>query len=125
MIGRAALLLSVSLALPRCSADSVTPPEPTLELPGSFVAATDTDGIIFLVRTLRVVPLGDQVTLYEAMVYQGAPSSYDEAKAWAKDPAWPVARPHAIFALDAILSFDPEVVWFRSLTESERDAVLR
>jgi hypothetical protein len=125
MIGRVALLLSVLLALPRCSADSVTPREPTVEQPGSFVAATDTDGIIFLVRTLRLVPLGDQETLYEAIVYQGSPSSYDEAEAWAKDPAWPVARPHAIFSLGAILSFDPEVVWFRSLTESERDALLR
>jgi hypothetical protein len=125
MIGRVALLLAVLLALPRCSADSVTPSEPTVELPGSFVAATDTDGRIFLVRTLRVVPLGDEVSLFEAIEYQGSPSSYEEAKAWAKDPAWPVLRPHAIFSHSTILSLDPEVVWFRSLTDSELDALLR
>ena len=125
MIGRAALVVSVLLALPSCSADSVTPPEPTLEQPGSFVAATDTDGIIFLVRTLRVVSLGDEVSLFEAIEYQGSPSSYEEAKTWAQDPAWPVLRPHAVFSHGAILSSNPEVVWFRSLTESERDALLR
>jgi hypothetical protein len=123
MIARAALLLSALLTLPRCSADSLKPAEPTLELPGSFVAVTDTDGRIFLLRTLRVVPLGEE-SLFEAIEYQGSWSSHEEAKACAKDPPCPVAEPHAIFSHRAILSADPEVVWFRSLSDSERDALL-
>jgi hypothetical protein len=115
-------LFALALALPGCSADSVVPPEPTVERPGSFVALTDSDGVIFLVRTLRVIPL-DVQPIYEAILYSGEPSSYDEAREWAKDPDWPVARPYSAYPFDTILTLQPEVVWFRTLTQNERDAV--
>jgi hypothetical protein len=106
-----------------CSADSLTPPEPALERPGSFVAATDDDGVIFLTRTLRVVALDGEETALEASIYGGAPSSYDEARAWAKEPSLPIASPHAIFSLSVFLTLEPEVVWFRTLTENELSAL--
>lgn len=106
-----------------CSADSLTPPEPELEDPGSFVAATDDEGIIFLTRTLRVVPIDNAETLYEAIIYRGVPASYDEAKSWAKDPSRPIAESHAIFSLRVFLTLDPEVVWFRTLTDDELSAL--
>src|SRR5262245_12828105 len=116
-------LFALALALPGCSADAVVPPEPVVERPGSFVALTDSEGVIFLVRTLRVVPLTSNESIYEAILYSGQPSSYDEAKTWAKDPAWPVARPYSAYPLQTILTLHPEVVWFRTLTRYELDAV--
>jgi hypothetical protein len=126
MLARAACLFVFALlpGLLGCSADSVSEPEPAIERPGSFVVATDAEGIIVLVRTLRVVPIDSAESLYEAILYEGRPSSYDEATTWAKDRQWPVADPHAIFSLRMLLSSDPEVVWFRTLTEEERAALL-
>lgn len=126
MLLRAARPFVVALvpALASCSADSVSEPEPALERPGSFVAATDAEGIIVLMRTLRVVPIDSAESLYEAMLYEGLPSSYEEAATWAKDRQWPVADPHGIFSLRMVLSSDPEVVWFRTLTEEELAALL-
>ena len=120
---RFATLLPILLLLSGCSADSVTPPEPTVRRPGSFVALTNEDGGIFLIRTLRVVPFEDGESLFEAIHYQGLASSHDEARRWAKDPNFPVFDEHAIFLLQSVLSLDPEVVWYRTLTESELAAL--
>jgi hypothetical protein len=114
-------LLSV---LAGCSADSVSEPEPIIERAGSFVAVTEAEGTIVLLRTLRVVPIDSAESLYEAILYEGRPSSYDEAEAWAKDRDLPVSDPHGIFSLRNVLSGNPEVVWFRTLTEDERAALL-
>lgn len=111
-------------ALAGCSADSVEPSEPGVGTPGSFVAATDAEGIIILLRTLRVVRIDSAESLYEAILYSGQPSSYDEAEAWAKDRDWPVNDPHGIFSFRDVLSSHPEVVWFRTLTEDEYAALL-
>jgi hypothetical protein len=116
--------LALHLALAGCSADAVSPPEPVIERPGAFVAVTDDDGVIFLVRTLRIVRIDSAESLYEAILYQGAPSSYDEAQAWAKDREWPVADEHVSYSFRVILSHDPEVVWFRTLTRDELALVL-
>src|SRR5262245_58706098 len=42
------VVLPIALAplLTGCSADSVAPPDPTIETPGTFVAATDSGGVI-------------------------------------------------------------------------------
>ena len=118
----AAALVALAFAT-SCSADSLTPPEPELEQPGSFVVATDDEGLIFLTRTLRVVPIDNAETLLESFIYRGVPSSYDEAKSWAKDPSLPIAEDHAIFSLRIFLTLEPEVVWFRTLTEDELSAL--
>lgn len=124
-VARLPFLLLVSLvALSGCSADAVDPPEPAIETPGTFVAATDSDGVIFLLRTLRIVPLDSRESIYEAILYSGEPSSYDEAKEWAKDPEYPVARPYSAYPYQTILTLQPEAVWFRTLTRDELDAVL-
>ena len=122
--GSAAVLASL-LSISACSADSVTPPEPTLETEGAFVVATDDVGVTFLLRTLRVLPIDSTESLLDAILYRGEPSSPEEARAWAKDRALPVADPHASFSLLVLQSLEPEVVWFRSLTQDERDALLR
>lgn len=126
MLARTACLFVFALlpALASCSADSVSEPEPALERPGSFVAATDAEGIIILMRTLRIVPIDSAESLYEAILYEGRPSSYDEATTWAKDENWPVADHHGSFSLRLLLSSDPEVVWFRTLTDDELAALL-
>ena len=120
---RLALLLASLLAFSSCSADSVTPPEPEVVRPGSFVAVTEGNGSLILLRTLRVVPIDSRESLYEAIHYQGSPESHEEAAKWAKDPTWPVADWHAIFSLNSILSVGAEVVWFRTLTESELEGL--
>jgi hypothetical protein len=120
---RLATLLASLLAFSSCSADSVTPPEPAVVRPGAFVAVTSDDGSIILIRTLRVVPIDSRESLLEAIHYEGSPKDDDEAKQWAKDPSWPILERHAIFSLNSILSVRAEVVWFRTLTESELDAL--
>jgi len=120
---RSCLTLLVSLLAASCSADAVTPPEPAVELPGSFVAVTENDGRILLIRTLRVVPLDSRESLLEAIQYSGAPATVEEARALARDPAAPVFDPHAIFSLQAILAFSPEAVWFRTLSDYELAAL--
>jgi hypothetical protein len=126
MLARAACLFVVALlpGLLGCSADSVSEPEPPLERPGSFVVVTDAEGIIVLMRTLRVVPIDSAESLYEAILYEGQPSSYHEATTWAKDRDWPVADHHGSFSLRMVLSSNPEVVWFRTLTDDELAALL-
>ena len=62
--------------------------------------------------------------LVEDIVYGGEPSSYEEAKTWAKDPDWPVASPHSSYSYERqILTWQPEAVWYRSLTRAELDAL--
>jgi hypothetical protein len=114
-----------ALVISACSADAVTPPEPTLETPGAFAVATDDSGVTVLFRTLQVVRIDDTESLLEAIVYAGEPASPEQAKAWAKDRDLPVAQPHALFSLRGLLSLElePEVVWFRTVTEDERDAL--
>jgi hypothetical protein len=125
VLARSATLVVFALSvLAGCSADSVSEPEPALERGGSFVAVTSTEGAIILLRTLRIVRLDGPESIYEAIVYEGQPSSYAEAKAWAQDRDWPVYDSHGIFSLQDVLSSDPEVVWFRTLTASEYAALL-
>ncbi len=129
MLRRAARLLlrpflPIALtAVAGCSADEIDPPEPAIESPGTFVAATDSTGVIVLFRTLRIVPLSTRESIYDAIVYGGEPSSYEQAKSWAKDPDWPVASPHSSYSYQQILSSQPEAVWFRSLTSVELAAL--
>jgi len=125
MLARSVTLFVLALsALAGCSADSVPEPVPEIERGGSFVAVTSIEGAIILLRTLRIVRIDGPESIYEAIVYEGQPSSYAEAKAWAKDRDWPVYDAHGIFSLQSVLSIDPEVVWFRTLTENERAALL-
>jgi hypothetical protein len=124
MFRRMAHHVSVALALAGCSADSVAPPEPVIETPGTFVAATDSDGVMILLRTLRIIPLPNRQSIYDAIVYSGEPSSYEEAKTWAMDPDWPVGSPHSSYAYEGqILTWQPEAVWYRSLTREELAAL--
>ena len=127
MSGRSRVSLAgvAALVISACSADSVTPPEPTLETPGAFVLATDDSGLTILFRTLQVVPIDSTESLLDAILYAAAPSSPEQARALARDRALPVAEPHASFSLRSILSLEPEVVWFRSVTQDERDALRR
>jgi len=120
-----AALVAALLVISACSADSLTPPEPTVETPGAFVVTTDDSGVTILFRTLRVVPIDGTESLLDAILYAGEPSSSEEAKAWAKDRAFPVADPHVGFSLRGIISLEPEVVWFRTLTQDERAAVFQ
>jgi hypothetical protein len=122
---RVSVACVAALVISACSADSVTPAEPTLETPGAFAVATDDSGLTILFRTLRVVPIDGMESLLEAILYAAAPTSPEQARALAKDRTLPVADPHAIFSLRDVMSLEPEVVWFRTLTEDERDALRR
>jgi hypothetical protein len=119
---RRALLVLTWAALGGCSADAVTPPEAKIERPGSFVAF-DEDGAVALIRTLRVVPIDDTDSLLEAITYQAGGRTYEEARERARDPSLPIFERHSLYSLSAISSRDPEVVWFRTLTESELSAL--
>jgi hypothetical protein len=122
VLGRSAFsaaLISALLVISGCSADSVAPPEPTVETPGAFVFAVDDGGVPFLFRTLFIVPIDSTESLLDAILYVGEPSGPEQARAWAKDRALSIDNPHAMFSLRGVLSLEPEVVWFRTLAQSE------
>jgi hypothetical protein len=127
---RAALALAlVCAALPACSSDAAPEPEPTLETPGAFVAVNEedeeddaADGALTLMRILDTLSLPNDTVLF-VTVYNVNPTSWDEAREIAKSHDIPI-RLDIQFASRAPLVAHPyRVVWFRTLTDEEKDRI--
>jgi hypothetical protein len=106
-----------------CSADKVPEPEPTLETKGAFIAVATDDGGYDLYRSLAVIGVGHDDDAFFVVPYLVEPTSFDEAREMAKDPALP-AKPVIAISRNAITSHDWRVVWFRSVS-SEEEAAFR
>lgn len=110
-------------ALAGCSSDAVDPPEPTLETPGSFVAREVAPNELHLFLILGALRLDNGQTMLLMRRFAPRPSNWVSAKELAQQPNLPI---------DLALTYSPEnefvtspyrVVWFRTLTEQERDAI--
>jgi hypothetical protein len=112
-------LLSVVLAIAACSADETATPAPTFTTPGAFLAAHNGPGEYRLARTLDRLALGQDlvvVTRYAPLVH-----SLDEARELAQSAEIPVLDAAFIIPLAELENGNWEVVWFRSLTEEEKE----
>lgn len=102
-----------------CSADAVAVPEPGVRDAGTFVASARTSGGYRLLRTTEVL-LFDPVTTYLFMdeYFPGA-ASVSEARSLARRADLPL-RPSSILLERTFLQTEWHIVWYRSLTDEER-----
>lgn len=115
------VLLSSLLALQAgCSSDALTPPQPTLFTPGAFTAVDEQNGRITLYRTLDYLEIETDTLLF-LTEYDVLPTSYDDARTLAQDPDLPL-RMASLGASAKLFPGHPyQVVWFRTLTDEERE----
>lgn len=116
-----AVLLAILGGLLGCSADAVDEPEPVFTTPGAFIAWSDEEGGYRLLRMRNVFPLTDELTLLFFDEYLAGVASLEEAKQKAQDPALPLVFIGPI-QLTQFRQQPHVVVWFRTLTEEERNA---
>jgi hypothetical protein len=115
--------LVAACGLAACSADAVDETPATLQTLGAFVARADPEGGYRLYRVLyvlRVLPM--DATLF-VTIYSVRTRTIDQARETAKGPPPPVQVPVEVFSESQFASVPHEIVWFRSLTQEERDRV--
>jgi hypothetical protein len=112
--------------LPACASDAAPEPEADLETPGAFFAMDEGKGALALARTLttlRALPLETGDTILFFTLYDVAPSTWDEAHDIAQGHDIPI-RILTTTKPKSQLIMDPyRVVWFRSLTDEERERI--
>jgi len=114
----------LAACLGACSADEAPVPEPRLETPGAFVAVETDAGGYVLHRTLTVLLLENGEELVFSTVYRPEARDFAEAQAFAKDPDLPKAADLNAALRSELTARTWKVVWFRTLTREELDAVL-
>jgi len=109
--------------LPACSSDTAPEPEAVLETPGAFTAVDESGGgPLTLYRTLDTLTLPNDTIVF-ATVYDVEPTTYREAREMAKNHAIPI-RLEVQFLSRAALGGHPyRVVWFRTLTDEEKERI--
>lgn len=119
---RRTLLLALLATCAGCSADAVSEPLPTLETPGAFVATgPNDDGSYALFRVLMALTFDNQKTVVFVFRYPARPRSLSEARALAQgNLESSLVETHV---RDVFVEAGYEIVWFRTLTEEESDAV--
>lgn len=121
---RAALALAFACAalVSACSSDDAPEPEPTLETPGAFVAVKEDTGSMTLLRTLDTLTLQDETVLF-ITIYDVDPSGFADARELAKRHDLPLRVEIQFKSEGPIVSRPYRVVWFRSLTDEEKERV--
>jgi hypothetical protein len=121
MTRRALALVAVAASLAGCSADAVDEPEPELETPGAFVAVDDGAGAYEILRTLTSLEVGNDRDVIFFTLFAPTAVDFEQARELARDPALPIQDELVLLPEDYVLSRSWKVVWFRTLTEEERD----
>ena len=119
---RRALILMLVAGSVGCSADAVSESEPTLETAGAFVVTGPVEGNYVLFRILLALTLENKRTVL--LVFRHAVvKSIAEGRALAQGPQLKdgivEGRARETFIMEGYT-----VVWFRTLTDEEKDAVL-
>jgi hypothetical protein len=104
-----------------CSSDHAAEPEPTLETAGAFVAYSDEVGEIRLIRVLGGVVLDNGDTILFVTKYLPVLPSFDAAEDLAQGPTPPIAFKSTSVSRAEVESHPYRVVWFRSLSEEEKE----
>ncbi|APR87492.1 hypothetical protein A7982_12841 [Minicystis rosea] len=104
-----------------CAPETEVGPEPELDTPGAFVAQREGDGSITLLRTLEKLTVAGQDTLLFFSVYDASPTTWDEARELAKQHDLKLRYELTTAYETPFLTSEFRVVWFRTLTDEERD----
>jgi hypothetical protein len=107
-----------------CASDDLTPPEPEVETPGSFIAVEgyEEPGKLTLVRMIDRLNFEFETLLFYS-IYDVDPATWDEARELAKRPDLPLRQEIDAQPSGAITESPHKVVWFRTLTEAEQGRV--
>lgn len=117
------IILPLLLALsPACASESLPLPEPTLETPGAFIAVDNGGGALTMSRTLSTFEAQED-TILVFTDYDVAPRSWEEATEYAKEPDLPVKVAVTAASEKQFSKINYRVVWFRTLTEEEKERV--
>ncbi len=106
-----------------CSSDAVPAPEPTLRTPGSFVAQETEPGDVRLFRVLGALKLETGQTYLIMRLFSPHASDFDGARELAKQDELPIEMALTSSVEAEFVTLPYRVVWFRTLTEQERDAI--
>jgi hypothetical protein len=114
-------LLAFSLALlPACASESLPEPEPTLVTPGAFVAEAPDDGPLLLFRTLETFATeGDTIVAFTE--YDVSPANWEQAEFFARLPDLPIRIALTAASANLFSQGEYRVVWYRTLTDEERE----
>jgi hypothetical protein len=104
-----------------CSADAAPEPEPTFRTPGAFLAARNAPNEYTLARTLDQLPLTAGQDLLVVIRYAPVVESLAAARALAQSPSIPVQDGAFVIPASELGSDRWQVVWFRSLSEAEKE----
>lgn len=115
--------LALGLALGGCASDSADVPEPTLTTGGAFVAQEAQPGEVLLYRVLGALHLENGQTMLLLRRFAPRASSFAEARELAKQPELPIDLALTNAVESEFVKLPHRVVWFRTLTEQERDAL--
>lgn len=114
------MLLALTVA---CSSDSAAEPEPEIDTPGAFVAFEQTPGQIHTVRVLGGIVLDNGTVILFVTSYHAVVSSFEAATDLAKSPSPAIEIPSTSLAKSEILAHPHRVVWFRTLSDAEKELV--
>jgi hypothetical protein len=106
-----------------CSSDAATEPEPKVDTPGAFVAFEEAPGQLRTVRVLGGLALDNGTVILFITSYAAVVSSFDAAEALAKSDSPQVALLSTSIARSDIVSHAHQVVWFRTLSDAEKELV--
>lgn len=108
--------------LPACVSEAGPEPEPTVDIPGAFTAVDEGDGFLALYRTLDTLRVEGDV-LVMLTHYDVQPRTWEEARETAMQDDLPMLFEATAASLKLFPSGPSRVVWYRSLTDEERDRV--
>jgi hypothetical protein len=123
LLDRRGLFALLATALTACSADAVDEKPATLQTLGAFVARADPEGGYRLHRVLYVLRVPPMDATLFITIYATRTETIEQAREAAKGPPLPIQVPVQVFSEPQFASVPYEVVWFRSLTQEERDRV--
>lgn len=106
-----------------CSSDSASEPEPGVETPGAFVAFEEAPGQIRTLRILGGLDLDNGTVILFVTSYSTVLSSFDAAEELAKSDSPTIALLSTSIARSDIVSHAYRVVWFRTLSDAEKELV--
>jgi hypothetical protein len=115
-----ALLLAFVVA---CSSDAAPEPEAKIDTPGAFVAFEESPGQIRVVRILGGIVLDNGNVILFVTSYAPLLGSFSAAEELARSSHPPIALLSTSIARSDIVAQRHDVVWFRTLSEAEKELV--
>ena len=113
--------IAVAILVAACSSDAAREPEPNLETAGAFVAFQDDGGDIRLIRVLGGVELDNGDTILFVTSYYPILPNFDAAAELAREGNPPIELESTAISKGEVESHPYRVVWFRTLSDHEKE----